>query len=112
MAWLPRLMVLGSALLNSLFPLLVAFLGLSADALLYAWLWKSFSCLGFLCWLAWAGDVGRGNYRRPGVGMVLAALAAAVGGALAVSSETGSVAWEVSWRSWVGGGVALAGTVV
>ena len=169
-------MILGSAFLNSLFPFLVAFLGLSVGAFFYAWVWKACSSFGFLCWtlalwrgralsgwlwtgwlrsmarpafwlmtlghldmvftivagglvdmsvvvvvlqlgpivfiwLAWAGDVGRGNYRRPGVGMVAAALVAAAGGALAVSSETGSVVWEVSWRSWAGGGVALLGTV-
>ena len=170
-------MVLGSALLNSLFPFLVALLGLSSGALFYAWVWKSCSCLGFFgwclvlwrgralsgwlwaawlrsmarpafwlmalghldvaftivagglvdmsvvvvvlqlgpvvfIWLAWAGDVGRGNYQRPGVGMIVAALAAAAGAGLAVSSETGSLVWEVSWKSWAGGGVALAGTVV
>lgn len=62
--------------------------------------------------LAWASDLGRGSYRRPGLGVMALALVAALGAALAVSSETGTVVWESSWRSWVGAGLALLGVVI
>ena len=69
--------------------------------------------LGPLCfvWIAWSTDLGRGGYRRPGVGMVFAGLLAGVGAAMCLSAEGGAPVWELSWRSWAGAGLALTGTV-